>query len=57
MRDAEYALEHGAASQPSASIEQLEWSLTDHIHGPTGYRHPGELAAELLTVAHGQRAP
>ena len=35
------------------SLEELEWFLTDHIHQPTGYRHPGELATELLSkVAH-----
>ena len=53
MRDAELALAYAIDSGRYATLDQLQWHLTEHIHGPTGYRHPGELAAELLsTVAH-----
>ncbi len=49
MRDATLALEYAAESGQSASLEELEMRLTRHIHGPTGYARPGELAVEVLT--------
>jgi hypothetical protein len=51
MRDAELALAYAIDSGRCATIDELQWHLTDHIHSPTGYRHPGELAAELLSTA------
>jgi hypothetical protein len=51
MRDAEFALASAIESGQYSSLEELQWYLTDHIHQPTGYRHPGELAAELLSKA------
>jgi hypothetical protein len=52
MRDAELALAYAVESGRYPSLEDLQWHLTEHIHRPTGYRHPGELAVELLAVAH-----
>ena len=52
MRDAELALAYAIESGHYSSLEELQWHLTAHIHSPTGYRHPGELAVELLAVAH-----
>lgn len=53
MRDAELALAYDIESGRYATLDELQWHLTDHIHEPTGYRHPGELAVELLsTPAH-----
>jgi hypothetical protein len=53
MRDAELALAYTIESGRYATLEELQWFLTEHIHGPTNYRHPGELAFELLaTIAH-----
>ena len=52
MRDSELALEYAAESGRYPSLEELQWHLTEHIHRPTGYRHPGELAVELLAAAH-----
>jgi len=53
MRDAELALAFAVDSGRFANLEELQWHLTDHIHKPTGYRHPGALAVELLaTTAH-----
>ena len=53
MRDAELALAYAVESGRFANLGELQWHLTDHIHKPTGYRHPGELAVELLaTTAH-----
>ena len=53
MRDATFALEHAAESEQHPSLEELEMRLTTHVHGPTGYARPGELAVELLSkVAH-----
>jgi hypothetical protein len=53
MRDAELALAYAIDSGRYATLDELQWHLTEHIHGPTGYRYPGEFAAELLsTVAH-----
>ena len=51
-RDAELALAYAVESGRYRSLEELQWHLTEHIHRPTGYRHPGELAVELLAVAH-----
>lgn len=51
MRDAEIALRHTIDSGRYSTFEQLQWYLTEHIHGPTGYRRPGELAAELLATS------
>jgi hypothetical protein len=52
MRDAELALAYAVESGRYPSLEELQWPLTEHIHRPTGYRYPGELAVELLAVAH-----
>jgi hypothetical protein len=52
MRDAELALAYAVESGRYPSLEELQWHLTEHIHRPTGYRYPGELAVELLAVAH-----
>jgi hypothetical protein len=53
MRDATLALEYAVESGQHSSLEELEMRLTTHIHGPTGYSRPGELAVELLSkVAH-----
>ena len=52
MRDAELALEYAVESGRYPSLDELQWHLTEHIHRPTGYRHPGELAVELLAAAH-----
>lgn len=53
MRDATLALEYAVESGQHLSLEELEMRLTTHIHGPTGYARPGELAIELLSkVAH-----
>ena len=51
MRDAELALRYAAESGRHSSIEGLQMHLTEHIHQPTGYRQPGELAFELLTTS------
>lgn len=53
MRDAALAIEYAVESGKHFSLEELEMRLTTHIHGPTGYARPGELAVELLSkVAH-----
>ena len=52
MRDAELALAYAVASGRYPSLEDLQWHLTEHIHRPTGYRQPGELAVELLAAVH-----
>jgi len=53
MRDAELSLAYDIDSGRYSTVDELQWRLTEHIHSPTGYRHPGELAAEVLsTVAH-----
>jgi hypothetical protein len=53
MRDAELALAYDVDAGHYSTLDELQWRLTEHIHEPTGYRHPGEFAAELLsTVAH-----
>ena len=53
VRDAELALAYAIDSGRYATLDELQWHLTDHIHKPTGYRHPGEFATELLsTMAH-----
>lgn len=52
MRDAELALAYAVESSRYPLLEDLQWHLTKHIHRPTGYHHPGELAVELLAVAH-----
>ncbi len=50
MRDVELALKYMIASGRFQSIGQLQMHLTQHIHRPTGYQTPGELALELLTI-------
>jgi len=52
MRDAELALDFALESGRFASLEELQWELTEHIHRPTDYRYPRELAVELLAAAH-----
>ena len=53
MRDAELALAYDIDAGRSATLDELQWRLTEHIHSPTGYRYPGEFAAELFsTVVH-----
>ena len=49
MRDSELALAYAIESGRFGTLEELEWHLTDHIHSSSDYRHPGELAAELLS--------
>lgn len=50
MRDAEFAAASAIETGRHTTLDQLQWYLTDHIHRPTGYRHPGELAVELLSA-------
>lgn len=53
MRDTELSLASAMESGRFLTLDQLQWYLTDHIHEPTGYRHPGEFAAELFaTTSH-----
>ena len=52
MRDAELAVAYAVESGRYPLLEELQWHLTEHIHQPTGYRYPGELAVELLAAAH-----
>ena len=51
MRDAELALAYDIESGRYATLDELQWRLTEHIHEPTDYRHPGEFAVELLSTA------
>ncbi len=51
MREAAFALSLEFESRRFKTVEEIEDYFCEYIYSPTDYRHPGELAVELFSLA------